>query len=152
MQSKLIRQVIALNDTSDRLNAATNALSKFAKRKARLEHPEGSFDNASRFYPSNEENCGVMSYVRSPSRNWPNSYMLACRSLEHCEDLCGADHDDVLLIRRFLKLKEADLTDLAACQAIIEAEVRKAVAEARAERAHRLPSKPPIAARVRARA
>jgi len=152
MQNKLIRQLITLSNTSERMTAAVCALNKFTKRKARLEHPDGSFDNASRFYPSDEENCGITSYVRSPSRNWPNSYMLACRSLDHCEDLCGADHDDVLLVRRFLKSKEAELTNLAACQALIEAELPKAVAEARAERAHRMPNKPPIAARLRVRA
>ena len=54
MQNKLIRQLITLSNTSERMTAAVCALNKFTKRKARLEHPDGSFDNASRFYPSDE--------------------------------------------------------------------------------------------------
>lgn len=144
MTSKLIRSLITLNFTPDRMGAAIKALNKFTMRKARLEHPEGSFDNGSRFYPSDKENCGVTGYIRSPSRSWPNSYMLACRTLEHCEALCDADHQDVLLVRRFLKSKEADLTDLPACQALIAIEMPQALAEARAARAHRLPNKPEL--------
>lgn len=70
--------------TQEELNAALRALSQFKRRQDRLEHPDGSFDNAGRWYPTDDEDCGITARVRSPSRSWPNSYMLACRSLDHC--------------------------------------------------------------------
>lgn len=141
--NKLIRDIITLSQDAARFDSALSALTTFALRQARIEHPEGSFDNAGRFYPSDDEDCGVTSYIRSPSRSWPNSYMLACRSLDHCERLVDADHDDVLLLRRYFKTVEVSLTDKAACQAVITALVPQAIAEDRAKRAHRAPRSNP---------
>jgi hypothetical protein len=61
------------------------AASVYAARKARREHPEGTFDKAQRFYPSDrEDGGGDGTSVRSPSRSWPFSYMLRCRTRQHC--------------------------------------------------------------------
>ena len=57
----------------------------FLKRKARTTHPEGKFDKAQRFYPSTREDAdGDGRKVRSPSANYPYSYMLRCRTKEPC--------------------------------------------------------------------
>lgn len=101
---KLSKDTTAFLQLSEESKAAAlEALVKFQLRKDRVEHPKGCFDNANRFYPSDEEDCGITAYIRSPSRSWPNSYMYACRTLNHCEDLCGASHDDVLFLKRLTK-------------------------------------------------
>ena len=63
----------------------------YEDRQARREHPEGAFDSAQRWYPSaREDQCGDGSYTRPPSRSWPYSYMLRCRTLDHCRVLIRA--------------------------------------------------------------
>lgn len=52
-------------------------------RKERLLHPDGEFDNKSRWYPSDREDCDMSANTRPPSVNWPNSYNKACRSKRH---------------------------------------------------------------------
>lgn len=62
--------------------------SVFSARKERLTHPDGTFDKQGRWYPSEIEDAeGDGSCVRSPSRAWPYSYMLRCRTRAHCKTL-----------------------------------------------------------------
>ncbi len=57
----------------------------YTARKDRRVHPEGSFDKAKRWYPSNREDAdGDGTCVRSPTRAYPFSYMLRCRTRAHC--------------------------------------------------------------------
>lgn len=57
-------------------------------RRDRDVHPEGKFDSAGRWYPSEIEDAdGDGTCVRSPSRAWPYSYMLRCRTRQHCRVL-----------------------------------------------------------------
>ncbi len=87
--------------TQKRAQAAFQAYARWLRRQERTEHPAGKFDKAGRWEPSTSEDCdGFTSHTRTPSRAWPYSYLLAARSLEHCEALSGADHDDVLMLRR----------------------------------------------------
>lgn len=66
-------------------------------RKERLDHPVGKFDNAGRWYPAAEENADdFTSGIRSPSREWPYSYMLAARTLKHCKALAAVSPEFVL--------------------------------------------------------
>ena len=86
--------------TQERVQAAFKAYARWLRRQERAEHPQGRTDGH-RWYPSEAENCdGFTRWTRSPSRSWPWSYMLAARSLSHCETLDDADHDDTLLMRR----------------------------------------------------
>ena len=86
--------------TLERAQAAFRAYARWLRRQERAEHPQGKTDGH-RWYPSEAENCdGFTRWTRSPSRSWPWSYMLAARSLSHCESLDDADHDDTLLMRR----------------------------------------------------
>ena len=50
-------------------------------------HPEGEFDKQGRWFPSDDENCGVRSEIRTPSRSYPYSYMTACRTKKHVRRL-----------------------------------------------------------------
>ena len=89
------------NCTLESVQAAFRAQARWLRRKERTEHPDGRFDKAGRWYPSKDENCDdFTSHTREPSRRWLYSYLLAARSLAHCEALSGAEHDDVLLMRR----------------------------------------------------
>jgi len=45
----------------------------------RLIHPSGSFDSKKRFTAFNDD----LINVRSPSARWPNSHMVACRTLKY---------------------------------------------------------------------
>ncbi len=55
----------------------------YLARRDRAVNPEGRFDNAGRWYPSDREDAGVSSVLRSPSRAWPYSYMVGCRTRKH---------------------------------------------------------------------
>lgn len=70
---------------------AYEAALEYTKRKARVSHPDGWFDKAKRWYPSAAEDCGITSTIRTPSRGWPYSYLLAARSLQHVATLYGQE-------------------------------------------------------------
>lgn len=59
----------------------------YSRRQSRLEHPDGRTDNAGRWYPSDDEKCDCCDHVRSPSRAYPWSYMLHCRTRKHVQSL-----------------------------------------------------------------
>lgn len=63
----------------------------YQARKARTEHPDGTFDKAGRWYPSEEERCECCASVRSPSRRFPYSYMTHCRTKKHVTNLINKD-------------------------------------------------------------
>jgi hypothetical protein len=73
--------------TNDQIKALTEKL--YQSRKTRASHPDGKFDSAQRWYPSEIEDAGgeIIRTHRSPSRAWPFSYMLACRAKKHCKVL-----------------------------------------------------------------
>lgn len=55
----------------------------FINRRDRDTHPDGHFDIARRWWPSFEEKCDCCDYIRKPSRSWPYSYLVHCRSAAH---------------------------------------------------------------------
>jgi len=59
------------------------ATKEYLSRKNRISHPEGSFDKARRWHPSDMERCEACSTVREPSRAYPFSIMTHCRSISH---------------------------------------------------------------------
>ena len=59
----------------------------FIDRKHRLKHPDGDFDSAKRWYPDASEECDCCSGIRTPSRSYPFSLMVHCRSAEHVANL-----------------------------------------------------------------
>jgi hypothetical protein len=60
----------------------------YKSRQDRQTHPDGKFDKQGRWYPSEaewvDECCRG---IRSPSRAWPYSYMVHCRTKKHVENL-----------------------------------------------------------------
>ena len=72
----------------------------YQARQARLTHPRGEFDKQGRWYPSGDENSdNFTSAIRSPSRNWRYSYMVAARTRKHIAALahCNPVYFDVLV-------------------------------------------------------
>lgn len=71
------------------------AAKKFIARQNRTEHPDGEFDNGGRWYPSDAEHQRCCNAVRSPSRAWPYSYLVHCRTAEHIANLTGVPAKDI---------------------------------------------------------
>lgn len=71
------------------------ALIVYQNRQDRVAHPAGSFDGARRWYPAESEKCPCCRSIRTPSRTWPFSLMLHCRSIDHVAHLCGVDAKDL---------------------------------------------------------
>ncbi len=87
---------------------ATQAAQEYIKRQDRTAHPAGKFDNVGRWYPSDGEKCNCCKSVRSPSRAWPYSYMVHCRTAEHVAHIYNVDVKDVRReARRIRKEQEA---------------------------------------------
>jgi hypothetical protein len=69
----------------------------FAARKFRIVNPEGEFDSGGRWHPSDSENADFFTAgIRSPSRTWPFSYMLAARTRKHIKALADVSPEFVL--------------------------------------------------------
>lgn len=63
--------------------AALPALRTYTALQLRLEHPEGNFDRAGRWYPSAGEARECCRLLRSPSRSYPFSLLTHCRTAKH---------------------------------------------------------------------
>jgi len=73
---------------------------EYKRRKDRLSHPDGTFDNKSRWYPSSSEVRKCCLKIRNPSAKWPYSLMKHCRSLIHVANLYGVDPSELRKIGR----------------------------------------------------
>ena len=98
------------------LRPPVKAAVTYLRRRDRHEHPEGTFDSAKRWYPDGSENLNTGRY-RTPSRRWPFSYQLACRSLQHCCALVKCEN--VPLARKLAKALDATTTVEEAADAIL---------------------------------
>ncbi|HIE5648304.1 TPA: hypothetical protein ACXNQV_000098 [Stenotrophomonas maltophilia] len=109
--------------------AAYNGAMKYRRRQERTEHPTGDFDKAKRFYPDEVESPGgiIERTIREPSRAWPFSYMIACRSLAHCCHLEGAD---VRHARLVIKLHDIAVDDDADSYAQFISQIEEASVDA----------------------
>lgn len=65
------------------------AAQEYLDLQSRAKHPEGYFDNAKRWYP--DEPCPCCQFVREPTRSWPFSLMVHCRTAEHVAFKHGLD-------------------------------------------------------------
>lgn len=94
--------------TDKKIEAAARC---YINRQSRIEHPEGEFDNAQRWYPSDEEEQECCAGIRSPSRSWPYSYMQHCRTMTHVAHLHGVEERElrrqVRAIRKAEKVQDA---------------------------------------------
>lgn len=93
---------------------AVRAAIRYLRRRERLEHPAGGPARGGRWYPDASEGLNTAMY-RTPSRAFPWSYMLPCRSIRHCAQLVGCD--DILLVRRIARAIDEALSVEDAIQA-----------------------------------
>ncbi|WP_146200764.1 hypothetical protein [Stenotrophomonas maltophilia] len=83
---RFVKAYKSFQDLSDEQKESAYAgAMKYVLRRSRLEHPEGSWDSDGCFFPSAYENAGwIEENISSPTKRYPYSYMLACRTVEHC--------------------------------------------------------------------
>lgn len=103
---KKFKPLSAAKDVSDSyMDLIIKAVDEHLKRKARTSNPEGSFDNAKRFYLDKQYAC--CEPIRSPSRSFPYSQMTHARSVEHVAHEFGVEAH-VTLVRTFAKVIDTD--------------------------------------------
>ncbi len=83
-----------MNDTLKR------AISCYEARQTRAEHPDGEFGKGYRWYPSDTEKCPCCDNIRSPSRAYPFSLMVHCRTAAHIAQLYGVPVQSILASER----------------------------------------------------
>ncbi len=76
---------------------------EFIERQNRISHPDGSNDKGGRWYPSDGERQLCCQSVRSPSRGYPWSYMVHCRTAKHIATLYGVDERSLKRLATYLK-------------------------------------------------
>ena len=62
---------------------------EYKKLQDRAKHPDGTFDKQGRWYPDEQSDC--CKAIRSPSRAYPYSYMVHCRTANHLAEQYGIE-------------------------------------------------------------
>ena len=83
-------------------NELRQAVKSYIKRKYRIEHPQGTFDRAGRWYPDVDEKCECCWSIRQPSGQFPYSLMVHCRSAEHIVRLYEVDQKEFKRLARLI--------------------------------------------------
>jgi len=76
-------------------NKIRKAIDEFKALQSREKNPVGSFDSAGRWYPDESEKCEFCDSTRSPSRSYPYSLLLHCRTLKHICSKYELDYSEV---------------------------------------------------------
>jgi hypothetical protein len=79
----------------------------YLDRQSRDEHPDGHFDNKKRWEPSSIEHCECCDSIRTPSKAWPFSLMVHCRTAQHIARLYGVPSRELLAAARKIEAKRA---------------------------------------------
>jgi hypothetical protein len=61
----------------------------------RIIDPCGKFDKAGRWYPDVEEQASCCSSVHGPTRAYPYSYMVHCRTMKHVANKHGIEVSEI---------------------------------------------------------
>ena len=85
----------AAPETKPAQNRAAEAGMEFVCRDLRLHHPDGTFDEGGRFYPSEKEVRDGCGNIRTPSRAFPFSLMKHCRTAKHVAKLYDVSEKDL---------------------------------------------------------
>jgi hypothetical protein len=84
--------------------------------KARVIHPGGTFDSAKRWYPDTQYAC--CEHIRCPSRAFPFSLIVHCRTVEHVASMYEVDAKLVRSVA--MCFQKAGALSLADTEAVIE--------------------------------
>ena len=85
------------------MSNADKAARLYVSRKGRHCHPDGDFDKARRWQPSDDEKRSCCETVRWPSRAFPYSRMLHCRSFGHVCNLFRLSSAEMKEARKILR-------------------------------------------------
>lgn len=77
------------------MSKAQKAAQEYLNRKSRATHPSGRTDNGGRWLPSESEKCDCCDRIRTPSRAYPWSLMLHCRTAKHIANLYGVSEKEL---------------------------------------------------------
>lgn len=72
-----------------------SAAQMFLARQSRAQHPAGTFDKAQRWEPDASEHRPCCNSIRTPSRSFPFSLMVHCRTAKHIARLTGVDESEI---------------------------------------------------------
>ncbi len=84
------------------MSTIETAATEYRNLKNRISHPDGSFDKGGRWYPSAAETCTCCAGLRSPSRAYPYSLMVHCRTAVHVASKYGVEAKDVKKLAKTL--------------------------------------------------
>ena len=82
------------------------AAEEYLARGERRRHPYGKFDREGRWFPKGEERCECCKGIRSPSRAWPYTLMLHCRTARHVAMLAGVPVRDLKAVAKLIAAGE----------------------------------------------
>lgn len=102
-------------DSAKRVMKGYRAWIVYAARRRRIVHPYAWFDSAGRWYPTEKEYQDCCCQIRSPSRNWPYSLMLHCRTAKHIAQIFSVGQKEV-------RSQASALTNLGEPKLAVEAE------------------------------
>jgi len=83
--------------------AVDAAAREYLARRDRRTNPDGTFDSAGRWYPADGEKQPCCAAIRSPSRAYPYSYMVHCRTVAHVAAVHGVDARDLKSAARLIE-------------------------------------------------
>jgi len=106
--------MIKLQIPSDAMKALMNGYKAgivYVARQRRAIHPHGDFDSAGRWFPcAKTERRRCCDQIRPPSRRWPYSLMLHCRTAKHVARLFSAPEKHVRrAAKAFTNMEEREL-------------------------------------------
>lgn len=82
-------EYVVCGDTAEaRLQEAAEC---YLARQSRRQHPDGRFDSADRWHPSDRERQTCCDHVRGASRRWPYAHLAHCRTVTHLSRLYSVD-------------------------------------------------------------
>jgi hypothetical protein len=91
--TRLKRDAVTLAENALAHHRLQQAVHEYGDRLERNTHPDGRPDKGGRWYPSDAEYQACCRGLRGPSRSYPWSLMIHCRSLKHIANLYNVDED-----------------------------------------------------------
>jgi len=75
---------------------------EYLGRQSRKKRPQGCLDSAGRWYPHLFERCGCCNTVLAPSRKYPHSLLIHCKTSHHVARLYNVSEGELLAMAQTL--------------------------------------------------
>ena len=89
------REALLLGEAAKVADRMSRAAGEYYERQNRKSHPDGRADKAGRWYPSASEGQSCCHQVRQPTRSYPWSLMVHCRTARHIACLYDVSEADL---------------------------------------------------------